>query len=87
MKYLSGAQNKLKRDYLKLFAIFCKQKFLCGEVLSASGLRNTYFEKNLLIICIRDLLRVSTGKFHKGEIKFFRLSFYKCLPEGNIKKL
>ena len=51
-----------------ILAILCGQR--ASEILAVMDLRNICFEKDVVVIRIRDLLKTSTQKFHLGEIKF-----------------
>ena len=72
VKHLSGIPKNLKQrlsgKLATLLAILCGQR--AREILAVMDLRNICFEKDVVIICIGNLLKTSTQKFHLGEIKF-----------------
>ena len=77
VKYLSGIPNNLKQGLpgklATLLAILCGQR--AGEILAVMDLANFFFEKDIVIICIGDLLNTYFQKFYLSEIKFPKLSW------------
>ena len=53
---------------VSLLAILCGQRGT--EILSVMDIRNTTIEENFVIIRIGDKLKITSMKFHVGEINF-----------------
>ena len=72
VRYLSFIIPKSLLDIssklVSLLAILCGQRG--REILSVMDIRNTTIEENFVIIRIGDKLKITSMKFHVGEINF-----------------
>ena len=71
LKYLSILKNDSVFDLSGKLATLCGQR--AKEILVVTDLKNIFFEEDLLIIRIGDVLKTTSRKCHSKELSNFQL--------------